>query len=200
MALSEPSKSCKVVVEVSILLSGDVTKGDYVLLEGFPCKIVAARFSKTGKHGHLKAHLTGIDIMTGKKYTWAGPGDASLKRFKPDRREYILVDAEEPLKSDDSSTKSNARAEVSYLDEDNGMQSITVDRKLASRLAKILRGAAEDVTVKLKVVRAPCQNFDGAHKSQEDPATIEAVEAVLVTATDSVTNSTTTSNLSQLDD
>ena len=32
-----------------------------------PCKIIDITTSKTGKHGHAKANITGIDIFTGKK-------------------------------------------------------------------------------------------------------------------------------------
>ena len=38
-----------------------------VLLKGFPCKVVEMTTSKTGKHGHAKANITGVDIFTGKK-------------------------------------------------------------------------------------------------------------------------------------
>lgn len=33
-----------------------------------PCKIVEMSTSKTGKHGHAKVHMIGIDIFSSKKY------------------------------------------------------------------------------------------------------------------------------------
>lgn len=43
-------------------------KNRFVLLKGHPCKIVEMSTSKTGKHGHAKVNMMGIDIFTNKKY------------------------------------------------------------------------------------------------------------------------------------
>ena len=43
-------------------------KSGHVVMKGHPCKIVEMSTSKTGKHGHAKVHLIGLDIFTGKKY------------------------------------------------------------------------------------------------------------------------------------
>jgi translation initiation factor 5A len=41
-------------------------KNGHVVIKGRPCKIVEMSTSKTGKHGHAKVHLVGIDIFTNK--------------------------------------------------------------------------------------------------------------------------------------
>jgi translation initiation factor 5A len=46
---------------------GELRKGSHVMIKGNPCKIVDYSTSKTGKHGHAKAHIVAIDIFTGKK-------------------------------------------------------------------------------------------------------------------------------------
>eukprot|EP01115_Flamella_aegyptia_P002443 TRINITY_DN136503_c0_g1_i1.p1 TRINITY_DN136503_c0_g1~~TRINITY_DN136503_c0_g1_i1.p1 ORF type:complete len:149 (-),score=40.38 TRINITY_DN136503_c0_g1_i1:194-640(-) len=45
-----------------------VKKGGYCIIKGHPCKVVDTSTSKTGKHGHAKVHMVGIDIFTNKKY------------------------------------------------------------------------------------------------------------------------------------
>ncbi len=37
------------------------------MINGVPCKVVDLSTSKTGKHGHAKAHIVGIDPKTGRK-------------------------------------------------------------------------------------------------------------------------------------
>ncbi len=46
-----------------------IKKGVHLVLKGqFPCKIINVATSKTGKHGHAKKAVVGIDVITDKKY------------------------------------------------------------------------------------------------------------------------------------
>eukprot|EP00747_Dinoflagellata_sp_TGD_P206514 gnl/TRDRNA2_/TRDRNA2_80211_c0_seq1.p1 gnl/TRDRNA2_/TRDRNA2_80211_c0~~gnl/TRDRNA2_/TRDRNA2_80211_c0_seq1.p1 ORF type:complete len:179 (+),score=26.30 gnl/TRDRNA2_/TRDRNA2_80211_c0_seq1:58-594(+) len=47
--------------------AGQIRKGAFVLLKGFPCKVSETSTSKTGKHGHAKVNFVGYDIFTQRK-------------------------------------------------------------------------------------------------------------------------------------
>jgi translation initiation factor 5A len=71
---------------------GSVRKGGFVLLKGFPCKVMDIATAKTGKHGSAKAKMTGIDIFTGKKYEEIHPTSHNIDVPNISRLEYTLVD------------------------------------------------------------------------------------------------------------
>ena len=48
-------------------------KNGFLVIKDRPCKIVEMSTSKTGKHGHAKVHIVGIDIFNGKKYEDLSP-------------------------------------------------------------------------------------------------------------------------------
>merc|ERR1712141_924134 len=50
------------------LQAGELRKGSHVMIKGHPCKVTEISTSKTGKHGHAKAHIVALDIFTSKKY------------------------------------------------------------------------------------------------------------------------------------
>lgn len=72
--------------------AGALRKGGHCMLKGKPCKLVEITTSKTGKHGHAKAHLVGIDIFTGKKCEDLCPTSHSMDVPNVARNEYQLLD------------------------------------------------------------------------------------------------------------
>ena len=72
--------------------AGNIKKNGYVILKGFPCKVVDVSISKTGKHGHAKAHIVGLDIFTAKKYEDISTTSHNMQVPNVDRYEYQLTD------------------------------------------------------------------------------------------------------------
>ncbi len=93
--------------------AGTLHKGDYVMLKDHPCKLMEITTSKTGKHGHAKAALMGIDIFTGRKYEDSCPTSHSIEAPFVVRAEYQLADIGADgfvtLLKDDGSTKEDLK-------------------------------------------------------------------------------------------
>ncbi|XP_046558734.1 eukaryotic translation initiation factor 5A-1-like isoform X2 [Haliotis rubra] len=70
-------------------------KGGHVLLKQRPCKIVEMSTSKTGKHGHAKVHLVGLDIFTGKKYEDVCPSTHNMIVPTISRLDYQCIGVDE---------------------------------------------------------------------------------------------------------
>ena len=71
--------------------AGDCRKGDYILLNGHPAKIVDTSTSKTGKHGHAKSKITAIDIFTSAKVEDVLPSSHNVDCPFVTKSEYELV-------------------------------------------------------------------------------------------------------------
>ena len=89
-------------------------KGGHVVINGFPCKIVDMSTSKTGKHGHAKIHMVGIDIFTGKKYEDLCPSTHNMNVPNVKRIDYQLIDIDGDgfcslLSTDGTTTKNDLK-------------------------------------------------------------------------------------------
>jgi len=72
--------------------AGQLRKNGCAMLKGHPCKIVELSVSKTGKHGHAKCAIVGIDIFTNKKYEDMCPSTHNMEVPNLSRTEFQLID------------------------------------------------------------------------------------------------------------
>lgn len=138
--------STKTVVEVPRMPieAHDVKKGKFCILKGKPCKVMDVKTSKTGKHGHMKCNITGIDVLTAKKYNDVVPGHANMIEFKLEKNEYQLIDIAE----DGSS--------ISCLDKDNNAVTVVTDpaEEIIKKLKADFDGGKQ---LNVTVIRAPVE-------------------------------------------
>ena len=72
------------------LEAGQIKKGGYIMIKGHPCKVIETSTSKTGKHGHAKVHMVGLDIFTNKKYEEISPSTHNMSVPNVTRNEYMV--------------------------------------------------------------------------------------------------------------
>lgn len=87
--------------------------GGYVAINSRPCKITHISTSKTGKHGHAKAHIVALDIFTSKKCEIMCPTTHNLYVPNVTRTEYMLCSIDDDkfcsLLTVDGSTKDDLK-------------------------------------------------------------------------------------------
>lgn len=60
--------------ETKLVSVGTLKKGDTIIIDGIPCKIVDTSTSRPGKHGHAKVNMMAVGMIDGKKRNLVMPG------------------------------------------------------------------------------------------------------------------------------
>jgi translation initiation factor 5A len=71
--------------------AGSIKKNGFMVIDGRPCKVVDYSTAKTGKHGHAKASITGIDIFNGKKLEDSVPTSHNVEVPVITRKEWQVL-------------------------------------------------------------------------------------------------------------
>jgi len=121
------------------------------MLKGRPCKIVEMTTSKTGKHGHAKVHLTGLDIFTQKKYEDICPSTHNMDVPHVTRKDYQVIGVSEgflTLMDDGGETREDLRVPPGDLGKE-------IEKKFDDEeqfVATVLRALDEEQVVGTKVL------------------------------------------------
>ncbi|TPX51769.1 hypothetical protein SeMB42_g01813 [Synchytrium endobioticum] len=124
-------------------------KNGFVVLKGRPCKIVDMSTSKTGKHGHAKVHLVGIDIFTNKKLEDLSPSTHNMDVPNVSRIEFQLLDIDDDFLSmmtPDGSTKDD----VKVPEGDLGEQLKTAFAEGKELLVTVISAMGEEAAISFK--------------------------------------------------
>src|SRR5881396_757691 len=65
---------------------GELKIGQYVIIDGEPCRIVEFEKSKPGKHGAAKARVVAMSVFTGQKKSLISPVDSRVEVPMIDKR------------------------------------------------------------------------------------------------------------------
>lgn len=127
-------------------------KNGHVLIKNRPCKIVEMSTSKTGKHGHAKVHLVGIDIFTSKKYEDICPSTHNMDVPRVSRKDYQLVNISDDdymsLMEDEGNTREDIKVPISEI----GTEIKTRFQKGDSFSVTILSSMGEETAVGVKAL------------------------------------------------
>ncbi|GFY45678.1 eukaryotic translation initiation factor 5A [Trichonephila inaurata madagascariensis] len=126
-------------------------KNGFVMLKNRPCKIMEMSTSKTGKHGHAKVHLVGLDIFTNKKYEDLCPSTHNIDVPNVNRSDFQLIDISDDgfvtLMNDKGDTRDDLRVPEGDLGtkirDEFGKEDITV-------IVTVLSSVGEEAIVACK--------------------------------------------------
>jgi len=125
-------------------------KNGFVMLKSRPCKIVDMSTSKTGKHGHAKVHLIGLDIFTGKKHEDICPSTHNMDVPHVKREDYQLADISDDGYLSLMSDNGELREDLKVPEGDIGLQLKAEHGSGKELLCTVLKSCGEECVIAIK--------------------------------------------------
>ena len=121
---------------------GSVKKGSFMVFDGRPGKVVSYSTAKTGKHGHAKASIVGIDIFNGKKYEASLPTSHNVECPNIKRTEWTAITYDQDGYLTLMDNAGNSRQDLKFPEDTEE------DAKLTERIKAAL-DEGKDITVQV---------------------------------------------------
>ncbi|KAJ9445297.1 Eukaryotic translation initiation factor 5A-3 [Diplonema papillatum] len=127
--------------------AGSLKKGMHCVIKGRPCKIIEYSTSKTGKHGHAKAHIVAIDIFTNKKLEELCPTSHNMEAPNLTRAEYSLMDINDEGQLSLLTDDGDVREDLSMPKDDDVAKAIKNGWEAKKELILTVVGAMDEEAV-----------------------------------------------------
>ena len=124
-------------------------KNGHVVIKGRPCKIVEMSTSKTGKHGHAKVNLVGIDIFNNKKYEDMCPSTHNIDVPNIKRTDYQLLNIDNDFMSL-MSDNGDVREDLRCPDGELGKEILSKFENGDEFIVSVLAAMGEECAVAIK--------------------------------------------------
>jgi len=120
------------------------------MIKGHPCKIAEMSTSKTGKHGHAKVNMTGLDIFTGKKQEDICPSTHNMEVPIVKRSDFQLVNISDDGYLSLMDDTGDMREDLSLPDGELGVQ-IKSDHDSGKELmCTVLKAVGKETVIAVK--------------------------------------------------
>ena len=127
-------------------------KGMHMVIKTHPCKIIEIHVSKTGKHGHVKMRIIGIDVFSGKKYEDVTPSTHTVHQPILTKEEYQIIDICDDYLSlidEDNNTRDDIRLSAE-VDLRQGIINSFEDEQVV-KITLLSWGDIEEVVISFKI-------------------------------------------------
>lgn len=78
--------------QTELVQTNSVKVGQFLVVEGKPCRVVSMAHAKPGKHGSSKTMFSCKDLLTGKNVETSAPSKGTIEIPKVVRESYIVLD------------------------------------------------------------------------------------------------------------
>merc|ERR1711997_1436297 len=126
-------------------------KNGFVMIKSRPCKIVEMSTSKTGKHGHAKVHMVGLDIFTNRKYEDICPSTHNMDVPNVSRKDYQLLDCSDDGYLSLMDDTGETREDLKVPEGDIGTECKAAIADARDILCTVLSACGEEAVIATKV-------------------------------------------------